>query len=255
MTIEEDVEFIEGAVKRLRHDYDLFFSGAAKLPPFKLRLEADRKALEISRVKLDKLAQRFRVQAVMSRYSSCVTLWEKQIKLRESGIRDPRLAAAVAAGRKEIRDLEVGRLTPAPPPVAPLLAAPLSPLVAPPVPGKLAGAAAGAPADVLTARLRKTTPSLPAANIPAAMPQAAAPVPKPAIPIPAPSDASLRNLFDEYNQLRVQAGEKTTADLDKFAAMIEKKKAELAQKGTKNVAFGVALKDGRVILKVKTGSN
>ena len=256
MSIEEDLQFIEDAVKRLRREYDYFFSGAAKLPPFKLRMEADRKALEISRVKLDKLALRFKVQAVMSKYTSCVTLWDKQLKLRESGIRDPRLAAAVSAGRKEIHDLEVGRPAAAPVP-APQPAAPLpgAPIAAAGAPGKAAGAGSADSADVMVSRLRKTTPSMAAVKTepgaaPAASPKATPPSPK----VP-PADPSLRNLFAEYNQLRVQAGEKATADLEKFAAMIEKKKAELAQKGSKNVAFGVALKDGRVILKAKTGSN
>ena len=248
MTIEEDLQFIEDAVKRLRREYDFFFSGAAKLPPFKLRMEADRKALEISRVKLDKLALRFKVQAVMSKYTSSVTLWDKQLKLRESGIRDPRLAAAVSAGRKEIHDLEVGRPAAAPVPV-PQPAAPLpgAPIAAAGAPGTAAGAGSADSADVMVSRLRKTTPSMAAVKTE----PGAAPAASPKAP---PADPSLRNLFDEYNQLRVQAGEKATADLEKFAAMIEKKKAELAQKGSKNVAFGVALKDGRVILKAKTGS-
>ncbi len=254
MAIEEDLQFVEDAVKRLRREYDLFFSGASKLPPFKLRMEADRKALEISRVKLDKLALRFKVQAVMTKYSSCIALWDKQMKLRESGIRDPRLAAAVSAGRKVIHELEVGRLTPPPPPPSDVQATPVAarPIAPASAPGKPAGAAANDSADVLVARLRITTPEMSAVK--AASPAAASPHPAPLAPKLVPADASLRSLFDEYNQLRVKAGEKTTSDLEKFAAMIEKKKAELAQKGSKNVAFGVALKDGRVILKAKTGS-
>ena len=109
MGIDEEISFIQASLKTLRFDYDLFFSGAAKFPPFKLRTELEKRVRKLGNEQIDKLAQRYKLQSVMTTYNSYIALWEKQMKLRESGVRDPRLAAAVRAGLKDLKALDSGK--------------------------------------------------------------------------------------------------------------------------------------------------
>ena len=217
-TPEEDFAVIDGSLKRLQHEYDLFFAGASKLPPAKLRSELDRRAKALANARIESLAVRFKVQALLTRYSSKTTLWDKQMRLRESGIRDPRLAAAVRTGLKQLQEMDVG----GPDALREL---------------KEREAAAAAPA---LAPGKTPAPG----NAPVAKPAAAgrgAPDP-------------LAAVFEQYAKLKQETGEKLGTDLTKFSAMLQKKQAELIERGVKNVTFVPAIKDGKVILKAKTGS-
>ncbi len=234
MGIDEEISFIQASLKTLRFDYDLFFSGAAKFPPFKLRTELEKRVRKLGNEPMDKLAQRFKMQSVLTTYNSYIALWEKQMKLRESGIRDPRLAAAVRSGMKELKALDSGKVAEETPPAAEAEAA----ASAPAGKGKPAGEA---PKAAAAAGKGGTSFKIGARAQGAA---AAAP----------PAGSPFAKLFDEYAQLKKQTGEKVGYDLEKFSAMMEKKKAELQAKGLKQVNFGVHVKDGKVILKAKSQS-
>ncbi len=254
MGFDEEVTYIQASLKTLRFDYDLFFSGAAKFPPFKLRTELEKRVRKLGREKFDRLADRFKLQSVMTTYNSSIALWEKQMKLRESGIRDPRLAAAVRTGKQEMAALDTGTV------VAEMQAAAENPsaveLDIPPTPEQIAAMEKNA-----GAALKATQLSLTAVN-PAMVKNAAQGkggssfkigARAPAVPA-SPSASPYAKLFDEFAQLKKQTGEKLGYDLDKFSAMMEKKKAELQAKGLKEVNFGLQVKDGKVILKAKSQS-
>lgn len=218
-TPEEDFAVIDGSLKRLQHEYDLFFAGASKLPPAKLRSELDRRAKSLGNARIESFALRFKVQALLTRYSSKTTLWDKQMRLRESGIRDPRLASAVRSGLKELQEMDVGgpdALRELKEKEAAAAAAQAAATGKPPAPGKT----------------------------PAAKPAAAAK----GAPDP------MASVFEQYAKLKQETGEKLGTDLAKFSAMLQKKQAEFTERGVKNVTFVPAIKDGKVILKAKTGS-
>ncbi len=139
-SVEEDLAFIENALRALRHEYDLFFAGSSKVPPAKLRGEADRRARALGTARIEQYSLRYKLQSMLTRYGTQAALWDKQMRLRESGIRDPRSPNQIRQGMKELHDMDVGgpdalaarkaSETPAAAPAAPGKAAPEDPVFA-----------------------------------------------------------------------------------------------------------------------------
>jgi hypothetical protein len=252
MGVDEEISFIQASLKTLRFDYDLFFSGAAKFPPFKLRTELEKRVRALSNQNIDKLALRFKLQSVMTSYNSHIALWEKQMKLRESGIRDPRLASTVRSGLKEIAALDSGKKV-AEQQAAASAAADEAALTADELAEMQQAAATAAVASVKTTQRAMTavTPEMiqAAGKSAAGKSGSAFKIGNRAAP---PAPAPYSRLFDEFSKLKRETGEKLGYDLEKFSAMMEKKKTELQAKGLKSVDFGVQIKDGKVILKAKS---
>ncbi|HKR10475.1 MAG TPA: MXAN_5187 C-terminal domain-containing protein [Pyrinomonadaceae bacterium] len=103
---DEQLTRLEEDIRRLRIEFDIFFNGAAKRPPYdtKGRVETVLKRLGDDRTL--NFAQRYRYNSLAARYNAFRDLWRRTMQGREEG-RDP-VSAARASVKKEI-------LTEAPP--------------------------------------------------------------------------------------------------------------------------------------------
>src|SRR5690349_24730917 len=83
---------LEDDIRRLRIEFDIFFNGAAKRPPYdtKGRVETLLKRLGDDRTLT--FAQRYRYNSLAARYNAFRDLWRRTMQ-----------------GREEGRDLEIGR--------------------------------------------------------------------------------------------------------------------------------------------------
>lgn len=99
-TPDEQLTRLEEDIRRLRIEFDIFFNGAAKRPPYdtKGRVETLIKRLGDDRTLT--YAQRFRYNSLNARYNAFRDLWRRIMKGREEG-RDT-LSAARANAKKEI---------------------------------------------------------------------------------------------------------------------------------------------------------
>jgi hypothetical protein len=113
MTPEETNNQIEDMIKRLKAQYDLFFSGARKIPPIEDRKRLDVLIRETTKNRIRDNGQRFRFNTLVSRYVQYQELWNRQMREREEGPLDYRRRAA--AFGSEALPLP----PPAPPPPAP----------------------------------------------------------------------------------------------------------------------------------------
>jgi hypothetical protein len=97
-TIDEQLKRIDEDIRRLKIEFDIYFNGAAKRPPYdtKSRVETMLKRLGDDR-KLT-FAQRYLYNSLMARYTSFRELWRRTMQGREEG-RD-----AAAAARATARD-------------------------------------------------------------------------------------------------------------------------------------------------------
>ena len=97
-TIDEQLKRIDEDIRRLKIEFDIYFNGAAKRPPYdtKSRVEMMLKRLGDDR-KLS-FAQRYLYNSLMARYTSFRELWRRTMQGREEG-RD-----AAAAARATARD-------------------------------------------------------------------------------------------------------------------------------------------------------
>jgi hypothetical protein len=100
-TTDEQLARLEEDVRRLKVEFDIYFNGAAKRPPYdtKGRVETIIKRLADDRTLT--FAQRYRYNSLVARYSSFLQLWRRTMQEREEGrgpaLRQERAAREAAA--------------------------------------------------------------------------------------------------------------------------------------------------------------
>lgn len=99
-TPDEQLTRLEDDIRRLRIEFDIFFNGAAKRPPYdtKGRVETLLKRLGDDRALT--FAQRYRYNTLAARYNAFRDLWRRTMQGREEG-RDP-ASTARAQAKKEM---------------------------------------------------------------------------------------------------------------------------------------------------------
>jgi len=104
-TPDEQLTRLEDDIRRLRIEFDIFFNGGAKRPPYdtKGRVETLLKRLGDDRTL--NYAQRYRYNSLCARYNAFRDLWRRTMQGREEG-RDP-VSAARASQKREIAETRV----------------------------------------------------------------------------------------------------------------------------------------------------
>ena len=94
-TIDEQLTRLEDDIRKLKIEFDIYFNGASKRPPYdtKNRVETTFKRLSDDRTL--SFAQRFRYNTLMARYTAFRELWRRTMQGREEG-RDPASLARAA---------------------------------------------------------------------------------------------------------------------------------------------------------------
>jgi hypothetical protein len=85
--IEADLRRLEVGIRQLKVQYDMFFAGALKREPFEMRAELERIIKKHANSPIQKYAQRFHLNTLVSRFNSLSELWGKTIRSREEGDR------------------------------------------------------------------------------------------------------------------------------------------------------------------------
>ena len=109
-TPDEQLTRLEDDIRRLRIEFDIFFNGAAKRPPYdtKGRVETLLKRLADDRTLT--FAQRYRYNSLAARYNAFRDLWRRTMQGREEG-RDPASAARASAKRQKVVDTKPVSIT------------------------------------------------------------------------------------------------------------------------------------------------
>ena len=97
-TIEDRLSRLEEEIRRLKVEYDVYFNGGTKRPPYdsKMRVESHLKRLGDDRSL--NFAQRYHYNSLATRYASFREMWRRTLQGREEG-RD--LAAAARASHRK----------------------------------------------------------------------------------------------------------------------------------------------------------
>ncbi|MFN2452677.1 MAG: MXAN_5187 C-terminal domain-containing protein [Pyrinomonadaceae bacterium] len=103
-TIDEQLVRLEEDMRRLKVEFDIYFNGAAKRPPYdtKSRIEATIKRIADDRTLT--FAQRYLYNSLVARYTSFREMWRRTLQGREEG-RDA-AAAHRASARAEVKQAE-----------------------------------------------------------------------------------------------------------------------------------------------------
>ena len=98
MTIDEELNLLDQQLRRLKIEYEIFFSNPAKRPP----TDVEWKVLSLIRKYSDgarmSFSQRFRYNEMAQRYAVQADLWRKKMRIREEGYRRPQEAILSVQG-------------------------------------------------------------------------------------------------------------------------------------------------------------
>ena len=104
-TIDEQLTRLEDDIRRLKIEFDIFFNGASKRPPYdtKGRVETMYKRLGDDRSL--SYAQRYRYNSLASRYNAFRDLWRRTMQGREEG-RDAMASARATAKQQAVAEFQ-----------------------------------------------------------------------------------------------------------------------------------------------------
>jgi hypothetical protein len=98
LTIDEELSLLDSHLRRLKIEYEIYFSNPTKRPP----TDIEWKALSLLRKFSDgnrmSFSQRFRYNEMAQRYAIYSDLWRKKSRIREEGYRRPQDALLSVQG-------------------------------------------------------------------------------------------------------------------------------------------------------------
>lgn len=106
MTTDEELNVLDSQLRRLKIEYEIFFSNPQKRPP----TDIEWKVLALLRKFADggrmNFSQRYRYNEMAQRYAVYSDLWRKKSRIREEGYRRPQDAILSVAGVREEKEHE-----------------------------------------------------------------------------------------------------------------------------------------------------
>jgi len=103
--LDADIHRLETALRQLKIQYDMFFSGALPREPIELRSQVEALVRRWANSPIQKYAQAFHLGTLVSRFNSLSELWGKTLRSREEGPRQN----PVTAAEQPVRERLVGR--------------------------------------------------------------------------------------------------------------------------------------------------
>jgi hypothetical protein len=102
VTIDEELTHLDSLLRRLKIEYEVYFSNPTKRPP----ADMEWKVLALLRKHSDggrmNFSQRFRYNEMAQRYAIYSDLWRKKMRIREEGYRRPQDALLSVQGVREV---------------------------------------------------------------------------------------------------------------------------------------------------------
>jgi hypothetical protein len=213
VTVDEELGVLDSQIRRLKIEYEIYFSNPSKKPPTDIEwkvLSLLRKFSDSGRMSFP---QRYRYNEMAQRYAIYSDLWRKKNRIREEGYRRPQDALLSIQGlRNDERKPE----------------------------HKVYGVSAAAMATVAGA-------SAPATAVPAGE----KPFTIQCSDVQAEHD-QVQKLYDALTEAKRRAGENISGNLDSFSAFVQKKTDQLRkQHGCNTVEYSVEIQGGHVKLKAR----
>ncbi len=97
MTVDEELDQLEAQLRRLKIEYEVYFSSRDKKPPADIEWKVLAYLRKFSDGRLN-FAQRFRYNSMAQRYAIYSDLWRKKTRIREEGYRRPQDALLSVQG-------------------------------------------------------------------------------------------------------------------------------------------------------------
>lgn len=85
VTIEDRLARLEEDIRRLKVEYDIYFNGGSKRPPYDTKLRVESQLKRIADDRSLTFGQRFHYNSLATRYTSFREVWRRTMKGREEG--------------------------------------------------------------------------------------------------------------------------------------------------------------------------
>src|ERR1700737_2698019 len=101
VTIDEELSVLDSNLRRLKIEYEIFFSNPTKRPPADIEWKVLALLRKFSDGNRMSYSQRFRYNEMAQRYAIYSDLWRKKSRIREEGYRRPQDALLSVQGVRE----------------------------------------------------------------------------------------------------------------------------------------------------------
>ncbi len=101
MTIDEELNMLDSNIRRLKIEYEIFFSNPTKRPPTDIEWKVLNQLRKFSDGGKMSFSQRYRYNEMAQRYAIYSDLWRKKSRIREEGYRRPQDALLSVQGVRE----------------------------------------------------------------------------------------------------------------------------------------------------------
>jgi hypothetical protein len=101
VTIDEELSVLDSLLRRLKIEYEIFFSNPTKRPPADIEWKVLALLRKFSDGNRMSFSQRFRYNEMAQRYAIYSDLWRKKSRIREEGYRRPQDALLSVQGVRE----------------------------------------------------------------------------------------------------------------------------------------------------------
>ncbi|MCA1631597.1 MAG: hypothetical protein LC785_01795 [Acidobacteria bacterium] len=100
-TIDEQLVRLEEDIRKLKIEFDIFFNGASKRPPYDTKSRVESLVKRLGDERHFTYSQRYRYNTLVARYVALRDLWRRNVQDREEG-RDPVAAARAQLGKGRV---------------------------------------------------------------------------------------------------------------------------------------------------------
>jgi hypothetical protein len=87
VSLEEELRKIEGEIRKLKIEFDLYFVGANPKPPTDHRDSLDKQIKRYQGTPMKSLGDRFLYNCIVNKFNAYSELWAKSLRAREEGVR------------------------------------------------------------------------------------------------------------------------------------------------------------------------
>jgi hypothetical protein len=98
VTADEELSLLEDNIRRLKVDYDVYFSGGTKKPPEDVEWRIRNVLKKYSDARSLTMQQQFRYNTLAQKYAVFSDLWRRKLKIKEEGYRRPQDALLAIQG-------------------------------------------------------------------------------------------------------------------------------------------------------------
>ncbi|MCC7418579.1 MAG: hypothetical protein IT176_15700 [Acidobacteria bacterium] len=98
---EQELQHLEGELKLLEGEYNMFFAGRLKTPPWETRARVEALVKKLDRQHMPNTGDRFRFSTLQSRFATFIDLWDRGLRAREEGRAGPFALPRAAKGPAE----------------------------------------------------------------------------------------------------------------------------------------------------------